>query len=237
MVWNNCSAVGVNLTHIWDSTTNSWEKFTWKKCETAKTETFLHCANFWNAAHYASVDHNILWVGCTAGWNAAVEIDKRGNTAGRSIFIAPLHCCTGTRLHWALSLIVRMTGSLQDPLSSSDRFCRGLKKSAVASLVRDQKKVTRSWKKEKADGLKSVTEASTFRKNCARLKSISSLTLLKENEHAFQLEDNTQNISTPSPIFTILIMKYIMLMLESQDKAVFKGFEVIHSTVGKTDSS
>ena len=95
MVWNNCSAFGVNLAHIWDSTTNSWEKFTWKKCKTAKTETFLQCANFWNAAHYASVDHNILWAGCTAGWNAAVEIDKRGK-----------HCravnlyCTSALLHW-----------------------------------------------------------------------------------------------------------------------------------------
>ena len=87
-----------------------------KKFNGAKTETFLHCANFWNAAHYASVDHNILWAGCTAGWNAAVEIDKGGK-----------HCravnlyCTSALLHWqsCASLVLSSFANGSDDWQSS----------------------------------------------------------------------------------------------------------------------
>ena len=140
MIWNNCSAFGVNLAHIWDSTTNSWEKFMWKSSMEQKQKLFCTAPIFemqritrqWIIISFELAAPR----GGTLQWRSI----KEGNTAGRSIFIAPLHCYTGSRvprLYWALSLMAPMTGSLQDPLSS-DGFCRGLKKSAVASLVRDQ---------------------------------------------------------------------------------------------------
>ena len=140
MIWNNCSAFGVNLAHIWDSTTNSWEKFMWKSSMEQKQKLFCTAPIFemqritrqWIIISFELAAPR----GGTLQWRSI----KEGNTAGRSISIAPLHCYTGSRvprLYWALSLMAPMTGSLQDPLSS-DCFCRGLKKSAVASLVRDQ---------------------------------------------------------------------------------------------------
>ena len=140
MVWNNCSAFGVNLAHIWVSTTNNWEKFTWEKVQNSKNRNFSALRQFLKCSitrQWIIISFELAAPrGGTLQWRSI----NKGNTAGRSIFIAPLHWCTGSRvprLHWALSLMAPMTGSLEDPLSS-DGFCLGLKKSAVASLVQDQ---------------------------------------------------------------------------------------------------
>ena len=66
MVWNNCSAFGVNLAHIWDSTTNSWEKFTWKKVQNSKNRNFSALRQFLkcSALRVSGSQYPLSWLHC-----------------------------------------------------------------------------------------------------------------------------------------------------------------------------